>query len=288
MKFGLFALNFGSCADPAAAVEVARYAEAAGFESVWTGEHVVLPDPQPDDRSFPPTLPFLDTVVALTWISAHTSRIKVASGIVVLPLHNPVLLAKELASVDRVSQGRLIVGVGAGYLRAEFATVGVPFAERQRRTDDYLQAMRALWTMDQPTHRGPFVSFGAINSHPRPMRPAGPPLIIGGESRAALVRAVTMANGWYGFDVDLPACLAALRHVAAKHERPADLGSLEITLTPKGPLDRGTVERYAQLGVDRLVLLPQPDIDSVRKHVPVPVDQIKHNIDWIAHQLLEC
>ncbi|HEY3632437.1 MAG TPA: LLM class flavin-dependent oxidoreductase, partial [Jatrophihabitantaceae bacterium] len=126
MKFGLFALNYGTCADPEAAVTVARHAEAAGFESVWTGEHVVLPDPAPSPRVFPPTLPFLDTTVALTLLAAHTTRIRVATGIIVLPLHNPVLLAKELASVDVVSGGRLTVGVAAGYMPAEFASVGVP------------------------------------------------------------------------------------------------------------------------------------------------------------------
>lgn len=287
MKIGLFAINYGTCADPAAAIDVARYAESAGLESVWTGEHVVLRDPRPNERSFPPTLPLLDTTVALAWVAAHTTTLKVGSGIIVLPLRNPVLLAKELASIDRVSDGRLIVGVAAGYIREEFAAVGVPFAHRHERTDDYLRALRALWTMDHPSHQGPFVSFGGIDAHPRPVRPTGPPLIAGGGSHAALVRAVTMTNGWYGFDVDLPTCLEALRRVAGEHERPAELGPLEITITPTGALDRGTVERYEELGVNRLVLLPQPDIDPAHKHVPVPSDQIKRNIDSIATHLLD-
>lgn len=287
MKFGLFALNYGPCADPEVAIEVARYAESAGLESVWTGEHIVLPDPRPADLPFPPTLPFLDTTVALTWIAAHTTTIKVACGIIVLPLRNPVLLAKELASIDVASRGRLIVGVAAGYIRAEFTAAGVPFANRHERTDDYIAALRALWTTDHPRHQSPFASFSGVDAHPRPIQPSGPPIIAGGERRAALVRALTVANGWYGFDVDLPNRLHALQELAGKHERPADLGPLEITITPTGVLDRGIVERYQELGVDRLVLLPQPDIDSAHKHRPVPPDQIKRNVDWIATDLLD-
>ncbi len=287
MNFGLFALNYGPCADPQVAIEIACYAESAGLESVWTGEHIVLPDPRPADLPFPSTLPFLDTTVALTWIAAHTTTLKVASGIIVLPLRNPVLLAKELASIDVASCGRLIVGVAAGYISAEFAAVGVPFASRHERTDDYIAALRALWTMDHPRHQGPFASFSGVDAHPRPIQPSGPTIIAGGESRAALLRAVCLAKGWYGFDVDLPRRLDALRQLAGEHERPTDLGALEITVTPTGQLDRGIVERYEDLGVDRLVLLPQPDASSARKHRPVSPDQIKRNIDWIATELLD-
>src|SRR5262249_31040444 len=125
MKIGLFAINYGTCADPDAAVRVARHAEAAGFESVWTGEDIVLPDPPPTGFSMPPTLPFLDTVVALTLIAAHTTTIRVATGIIVLPLRSPAVLAKELASIDVISGGRLIAGFAAGYIPAEFDASGV-------------------------------------------------------------------------------------------------------------------------------------------------------------------
>ena len=286
MKLGLFAINFGSCGDPDAAVGVARYAEAAGFESVWTGEHVVLPRPRPPGGAFSPSLPFLDTVVALTWIAAHTATLRVASGIIVLPLRRPVLLAKELASVDVVSGGRLIVGVAAGYVPAEFDAVGVSMEDRQQRTDDYIRALRALWTMEHPSHHGPFVSFDHVDAHPRPVSRAGPPLIVGGESRRALVRAVTMADGWYGFDVELPKTIERLRRISAEHERPSDLGRLELTVTPTGPLDRQKLDRYHEFGVDRLVLLPQPDVDSTHKHRPVATDQMRRNIDRVVAELM--
>jgi probable F420-dependent oxidoreductase len=286
VKFGLFAINYGTCGDPEAAIAAARHAEAAGFESVWTGEHIVLPDPQPAGSPFPPTLRVLDTTVALTLLATHTTTLKVASGIIVLPLRNPVLLAKELASIDVIAGGRLIVGLGAGYIREEFDAVGVSLADRHERTDDYIGALRALWAMERPGHQGPYVSFHGVDSHPRPAQRRGPPVVVGGESQAALVRAVTMADGWYGFDVDVPSSLDALKRVAGEYERPADLGSLEITVTPTGTLDRSVVERYEGLGVNRLVLLPQPDAASDRKHRPVALEQIMRNIDSVAEKLL--
>ena len=168
MKIGLFAINYGTCADPELAVRVARHAEAAGFESVWTGEHVVLPDPAPPGFTMPPTLPLLDSVVGLTLVAAHTSTVKVASGIIVLPLRNPVILAKELASVDVVSNGRLIAGFAAGYVSAEFTAAGVPMAGRGARMEDYIRALRALWSMDRPDYRGQLVSFSGIDAGPGP------------------------------------------------------------------------------------------------------------------------
>src|SRR4030095_13282539 len=229
MNLVLSAINYGTCADPDVAVRVARHAEPACSEWVWTGEHVVLPDPQPPGATLPPTLPLLDTVVSLGLIAATTTTIRVGSGIIVLPFRNPVVLAKELATVDVVSSGRLLVGVGAGYVRREFDAVGVPMAERGRRMDDYLDAMRALWSMERPRHRGPFVSFSGVDAAPRPLqRPAPPtlragqlrarrvsragphapppppgpparPILVGGKSRGARRRATTRGNGWYGF-----------------------------------------------------------------------------------------
>jgi probable F420-dependent oxidoreductase len=289
MKIGLFAINYGTCADPEQAVLVARHAEAAGFESVWTGEHVVLPDPAPPGFTMPPTLPLLDTVVGLTLVAAHTTTIKVASGIIVLPLRNPVILAKELASLDVVSNGRLIAGFAAGYIPAEFAAAGVPMTDRGARMEDYIRALRALWSMDRPAYRGRFVSFGGIDTHPRPRQHPAPPIVIGGEARGALRRAVTMADGWYGFYLDLQetrSYVEALRQLAREWERPAELGRLEITVTPAGPLDRAVVEQYTELGVDRLVLLPEPDAGPAQRHVPIPADRILRNIDAVAEQII--
>src|SRR5262245_62274138 len=199
MKIGLFAINYGTCADPELAVRVARHAEAAGFESVWTGEHVVLPDPAPPGFTMPPTLPLLDTIVGLTLVAAHTSTVKVASGIIVLPVRNPVILAKELASVDVVSGGRLIAGFAAGYVPAEFAAAGVPMAGRGARMEDYIRALRALWSMDKPDYQGRLVSFSGIDTHPRPRQRHSPPIVIGGGGAGAVSRVCTMGEGRIGY-----------------------------------------------------------------------------------------
>src|SRR5215471_13642548 len=289
VKLGLFAINYGTCADPESAVAVATHAEAAGFESVWTGEHVALPDPIPARLPFGADLPFLDTTIALTLAATHTTTLKVATGIVILPLHNPVVLAKKLASVDVVSGGRLIVGVGTGYIHEEFQAANVPFVGRQARTDEYIHALRALWTMDHPEFHGRYVSFDGIDAYPRPVQRPAPPLVVGGEGQAALTRAVTMANGWFGFSLDVAESghfVETLRRLEADQGRPPELGPLEISITPSGPLDRSVVAQYDALGVDRLVLLPQPDAARADRHRPVPLDRIIANIDWAAEELL--
>ncbi len=285
MKIGLFAINYGTCGDPSAAVQVAQAAEAAGFESVWTGEHIVLPDPMLPSFPLPPETPMLDTIVSLTWIAAHTKRVRVASGIIVLPQRNPLLLAKELASVDVVSGGRLIVGVGAGWLEPEFNSLGVPMQGRGERMDDILRAMRAIWTMDKPEHHGPTASFSNVTAYPRPIQRPMPTVVIGGESPAALRRALTIGNGWFGFGLTVEETkkhIKGLKQAGEQHERPAELGDLEITVTPVGAFDRRSVEAYAAAGVHRLVLLPRPEASRDARHDPVPLDDILRDIENVS------
>ncbi len=258
MKFGMFGINFGPCAEPVALARVARAAEAAGFESVWTGEHVVLPDPQEPPSPSPPENPFLDPAVALATAAASTERIRLGTGIVILPQRNPAVLAKEMASLDVVSGGRLILGVAAGYLHQEFAALGAPFAERGARTDEYIDAIRALWTQPKPAFHGKFASFSGIDAQPRPVQQPHPPIVIGGHSAGAQRRAVRRGNGWYGFALDVDATAKALAGIADARkqvERPSELGELEITITPPPGTELDQALRYADLGVDRLVLL---------------------------------
>ena len=260
MRFGLFGINYGACADPATAVAVARAAEDAGFESVWTGEHVVLPDPQVPPSPVPPGVPFLDPAVALAVISQHTTRLLLGTGIIILPQRNPLVLAKELASVDVVSGGRLLFGVGIGYLEPEFRALGIPFEDKGARTMDYLRAMQAIWSQDKPFHEGRYVSFSGIDAQPRPVQKPHPPIVFGGHTPAAFRRATGIASGWYGFAMDVATsagCIEGLREAAGKVERPATLGRLEVTITPPAGLpDADTARLYADLGVDRLILLP--------------------------------
>ena len=146
MKFGLFAVNMYACSYPETAIQVAQLAEEAGFESLWAGEHVILPDPQVPHSPMAPHDRILDPIIALTYLAAHTSRVRLGTGIIILPQRNPLVLAKELTSLDELSGGRLICGIGVGYLEPEFRALGIPFTDRGARTDDYLAAMRAIWT----------------------------------------------------------------------------------------------------------------------------------------------
>ncbi len=263
MKLGLFGINQGLLGtDPSVAVRVARAAEAAGFDSVWTGEHYVLPDPALGRTPAPPETPLLDPFVALTNIAAHTSTLQVGTGVTVVPVHQPLVLAKKVASLDRVSSGRFLFGVGAGYLGPEFDALGVPLAGRGERMDEYLDAMALIWDADGfARFDGQYVSYAQVMAEPRPIQRPGPPLHVGGYAPASYRRAVTRGHGWYGFALDVAgteACVADLRKAEARHERPDELGPLEISITPhpKAPLDEAGIAAFAELGVTRLIVLP--------------------------------
>jgi probable F420-dependent oxidoreductase len=200
----------------------------------------------------------LDPVAVLAYAAARTTRVKLGTGILILPLRNPVILAKQLATVDVLAQGRLLVGVGVGYVPGEYEAIGVPFATRGRRADDYIDAMRSLWDDDEPRFSGEFAAFSGVQSRPQPASPRLA-LYASGMSTAALRRAISRAEGWYGFFQDLDSTkrsLDELARLADEVERPAVLGELRVTITPPpGAIDRDTVNRFEDLGVHRLVLL---------------------------------
>ncbi len=259
MKIGFFGFNNGPLAEPLAMAALLAALEETGFESAWTGEHVVVIDPQEPPSPIPPEFPMLDTVAALSYAAALTERVRLASGIILLAQRNPVVLAKSLSSIDRLSGGRLIFGVGVGYVAREFEVIGIPFAERGARVSEHIEAIRTLWTEEKPSFDGRFSKIHGIQQNPRPVQSPHPPIVIGGMSAAAHRRAVRQGNGWYGFALDPGAtadALAGLEAAAKVVERPAALGDLEITVTPSVEVDPSVVRRYEDLGVDRLALLP--------------------------------
>lgn len=256
LKLALFGLHRGSSADADALVRRARMAEELGFEALWVGDHIALPS----DGPYPQDQPRLEAVVALTYLAAVTSRVRLGVGVFVLPQRQPVLLAKQLSSIDALSGGRLTVGIGVGYVEAELQALGASLADRGARTDEYLAAMRALWDAPTPAFSGRFVSFADVIQRPRPVQTPHPPIVIGGHSPAAYRRAVQSGNGWYGWQLDVEQtaqALAGLREAASRHPRPAELGDLEITITPPGEVDVATARRYAELGVHRLSVQPR-------------------------------
>ena len=261
MKLGLFSINTDACSFPEGVATVARVAEEVGFESLWAGEHIVLPDPQRPPSPMAPGDRMLDSLTTLTFAAAHTTTIRLATGIIILPQRNPVVLAKELATLDVLSGGRLIAGIGAGYLEPEMTAIGVSMRDRGERTDEYIEAMQALWSMEKPSYSGKYVVFSGVDAHPRPVQQTGPPIVVGGQSAAAHERAVRYGHGWYGFFMtpeQTAQQLEGLRAAAASTDRPSGLPPVEISITPRGRITPQLVESYAVLGVHRLVVMPPP------------------------------
>jgi probable F420-dependent oxidoreductase len=246
MKFGLFGLHKGENTTPDALTRRARAAEEAGFESIWVGDHIALPEDAQDDAHDPR----LEALVTLAHLAAVTERVRLAVGVIVLPQRQPVLLAKQLTSIDVLSKGRLIVGFGVGDVEAELRALGASRAERGARTDEYLAAMRTLWDEPRPEFEGRFVAFSGVFQRPRPIQHPHPPIVFGGSSPAAYRRA-RAAGAWYAWETS-PEQVAAVRQ---------ELGEeIEITVTPSppGPIGIELARRYADAGAHRLALQP-PD-----------------------------
>jgi len=274
MKFGLTHGNLGRTTDPDKAVEMARAAEDAGFESLWTVDHAIIPTryekvyPETTDGHFPFPLdhPLADPLPWLTWVGAATSHVKLGTAILVLPQRNVLVTAKEAATVDRLTGGRLILGVGAGWCREEFDALGADFDTRGRRLREAIPALRALWTGEPASHESGSVSFDGVICQPRP---AGKtiPIHLGGFTATAAARAGRIGDGFFpaGYgDLDyLAALIARTREAAAEAGRdPADVEITTRWTRDPSDVDPDVVRRLAELGVDRVtvpVMLFDPD-----------------------------
>lgn len=269
MRIGLHALGIGSGANPAVIEAVARAAEAAGFATLWSGEHVVMVDrqdsryPYTDDGliAVPADADWLDPLETLAFVAAVTSEIALASGVLLLAEHNPLVVAKRAASIDVLSGGRFTLGIGVGWSAEEFAALGVPFAGRARRVKDYVAAMRELWASDVSSYHGEFVEFDAVRSYPKPLRDRRVPVILGGNGDAALDRVAGFGDGWYGFNLsrsELPERIRALSDRCREHGRELDGLEVAVSLRDGAPAD---LPELASLGVSELVLVESPPAD---------------------------
>ena len=200
----------------------------------------------------------MDPIVALTFLAARTSTISLCTGVLILPQRHPVQLAKELASLDVLSGGRLTAGVGVGYVEPELRALGVEPASRARRAEEYLAVLRCLWCDKPPRFSGEFVSLGEVDAYPRPTRATGIPIVMGGNSQAGIRRAASLADGWYGFQLssqDAADSVSTLRKTLVDVGR--NQASVEVTITPDQPLNGDLVHEYAAAGVDRLVVIAE-------------------------------
>jgi probable F420-dependent oxidoreductase len=267
MQLGLHAIGIGSGARRDVVDAVAKAAERAGFATLWSGEHVVMVDrsvsryPYSDDGriAVPAEADWLDPMIGLSFVAAVTSTIRIATGVLLLPEHNPVLVAKQAATLDTLSGGRFTLGIGVGWAREEFDALGVPFARRAARAAEYVEAMRTLWRDDVASFDGEFTSFDSVRVNPKPHRDRRIPVVLGGNGDAALRRVAEWGDGWYGFNVDGPAAVA--EHVATIHaaceESGRDSSELRLAVALREPR-QSDVAALADLGVDELVLVAGP------------------------------
>jgi probable F420-dependent oxidoreductase len=196
MKFGLaFASSIGT--DPVSALEVSRVAEEVGFESLWGGEHVVMPStiesayPYTTDGKIPatPETPIPDPLIWLAYVAAAAPTMRLGTCILILPQRNPLVLAKELATLDHFTGGRVELGIGVGWMQEEFEALGVPWEHRGKRNDEYLAAMRTVWSGMHVEFHGEFVDFPPLTATPRPAQGANIPILVGGDTPVAIRRA---------------------------------------------------------------------------------------------------
>ena len=264
MKFGIVPINLGEFTDPQVVIPFVQKAERLGYESVWTAEHVIIPKHYDSVYPYNPSgkVPFrpdaaiIDPLVALTFIAAATSRLRLGTGVNILPQTNPLYLAKWASSIDHLSQGRLMLGLGIGWLQEEFAAIGVPFAQRGKRSDEYLAALKAVWSGQEVDFQGEFVRWQGFQMRPAPVQAGGVPLVIGGVSAPAIRRTVRHGNGWYVIGKDLDEYRAHMRALDDECRRQGR-NRAELEITAYWDYYRqgaDSLSAYQELGVDRLLI----------------------------------
>lgn len=274
MKIGAIG-GFSALLDGELVAATGEIAEERGLHTLWVPEHVLLFDqydsryPYSEDGKMPgDNSGLLETFTALTWIAARTRRIRLATGICILPQRNPVYTAKQVADLDHLSGGRVDLGIGIGWLREEFESLGVPFEQRGARTDEYIALMKHLWTEKRPAFDGQFHSVAPCIFEPKPAQKPHPPVIVGGQSPAAFSRVAKHGQGWYGHDLDpedLPPLLQQLDEaLAAEGRKPDDVQRIVSPLFRPAEVD--LAKRYRDQGIDQITyVLAAGDIDGIRR-----------------------
>lgn len=278
MKFGLRYCNTGRYVDPVLGQELVQAGEAAGFESAWTVEHTVVPAnytstyPYSGDGKMAggrDDIPLPDPLIWMAYMAAVTSTIKLATGILIVPQHNPVITAKQVATLDQMSGGRVLLGIGVGWMREEFDAIGAPFEDRGARTDEYVAVMRELWTADKPTFHGRWVNFDETYCRPQPAQ-GSVPIIVGGDTVPAAKRAGRLGDGYFPARNAPQELIDLARRTAEEHGRDPD--ALEITTSVPDDLD--DIPALAARGVSRL-LVPVSPIAGLATVIQNPDDATK-------------
>lgn len=264
LKFGLaFASSIGT--DPASALEIARVAEEAGFESVWGGEHVIFPSsiesayPYTADGKVPatPETPIPDPLIWLAYVAAAAPTLRLGTCILILPQRNPLVLAKELATLDHLSAGRVELGIGVGWMREEFEALGVPWARRGARTDEYVAALRTIWSGSHVEFHGEFVDFEPLTCTPQPAQGSAIPILVGGDTPAAVRRAARLADGYFpgeGDPLKLAELITAVRAECQAQDRDPDEVEINAMFGAQMKDPVAGAEQMRGLGVGRAMV----------------------------------
>ncbi len=263
MKVGVFPQFGGETSSPEYVARMARGIEERGFNSVWVPDHILVPKvikssyPYMQDGSFPvePTTQGLEPFTVLSFIAANTTKLRLGTGVIVLPQRNAVLTAKQAADLDVLSGGRLDFGIGVGWMADEFDALGMSFDRRGARADDYIRMMQTVWQSHESSYDGEFVKLPPVHQYPKPVQKPHPPFYFGGESKVAL-RRVARFGHWFGVDVmpeEVPAKMAMLKEQCDREGR--DIKDVKVALCPyANPTDRDTLRRYEDAGIDQVIM----------------------------------
>ena len=306
MRIGVSLPNVGLDHGKDTLVPVAAAAERLGFDSVWAAHHVLMPYERASEYPYKhsgteiamtPGMQWLDPIVTLSLIAGATERVGLGTSVFVIPYRDPVTLAAELAALDVLSEGRLTLGVGAGWMREEFEAIGVPPGERGARTDEHIQVMKVLWTDDPATFRGRFTSFEGVVLATRPRSEGGPPIWVGGNTDAGLRRALRLGDGWHGFEV-FPEELSDVRSRLERFgdEIGRDPAELELSvargLIPPGREQESFIPDRKMLGgsagaiVDEIGRYEQQGVGLVLIQVSLLAPHVPDALEWVASEVL--
>jgi probable F420-dependent oxidoreductase len=269
MKLGISFANSGKFSRPELFAELARNCETLGFESIWTVEHVVIPQPHmpypgSKDGQMPggDEVPIPDPLIPLAYAAAITTRLKLSTGVIILPQRHPLYLAKQLATLDHLSNGRMMVGIGSGWMKEEFDSLQIPFNLRGSRTDESIQAMRLLWTEPAANFDGKQFRFHGVKSYPKPVQKNGIPIHIGGHSLAAARRAGRYGDGFFP-TLTSPEKLTELFNITREEAKKAGRNPASIEFSAMAPAKPDSVKALRDIGVTRIIMAP-PSSDPAR------------------------
>ena len=267
--------------------------EKLGFDALWVSDHIVVPRsvdsryPYSRDGSFPvsPDVSLMEPIATLLFAAAVTERVKLGTTVLVLPMRNPIVTAKQLASLDVLSNGRLILGVGTGWMEEEFQMLGVPFKRRGARTNEYIRLLKALWTEENPSFEGEFWQIKNVGFNPKPLQQPHPPIWTGGHSAPALRRAGRLSDGWHAVGVS-PDTLREQFQEVQRHAEEAgrDPASLTLSVRPRVRMDDpaktiALLRSYREVGVSHVVLeIFAPDMDRVRSLMDTLANEIRPQV----------